>query len=145
MNHAEATQLVREINERLSLLKDYVACKNEFDIIHFQILQIGDGQTKLGTIAEVVAQEFQIPVEAMRGPGRPEYMVIPRQLAMYLTYKSSLSKLSLNTIGKWYGGRDHGTVLHAIKATENRLWADTNGIRERFARIEKKLHPEKSK
>lgn len=145
MNNAEAMQVVHEIQERMSLLKEYLACKIDFDTVRYQILEMADGQTKCGAIADAVAEEFNVPVETMRGPGRPEYLVVPRQLAMYLSYKTTNCKVSLSAIGKWYGGRDHGTVLHAIKATENRLWANTNGIRERYARIEKKLHPEKAK
>jgi len=138
MTHTEAVNLVGEIKERLSLLKDYVACKNEFNELMDKIL-IGDYAANMETVAQAVADDFNVSVKAMRGPGRQEVIVVPRQLAMFLTYKMSVQKISLQSIGNWYGERDHGTVIHAIKATENRLWANTRRIRERLARIEKKL------
>ena len=49
----------------------------------------------------------------MTSKRRPANIAFPRQVAMYLARE--LTKASLNEIGEAFGGRDHGTVLHACK------------------------------
>ncbi len=50
--------------------------------------------------------------------------MVPRQIAMYLTRK--LTDTSLPAIGKIFGGKDHSTVIHACKKTEDKLAKDRN-------------------
>ncbi|RKY45708.1 MAG: chromosomal replication initiator protein DnaA, partial [Candidatus Neomarinimicrobiota bacterium] len=50
-----------------------------------------------------------------------------RMVAMYLTRE--YTDLSLKTIGLYYGGRDHSTVVHAIKWVENNIKNDSNFAR----------------
>ena len=60
----------------------------------------------------------------MTSKRRPNNIAIPRQIAMYLT--RVLTKHSLQEIGDAYGGRDHGTVIHACKAVDNMMEQDTS-------------------
>lgn len=83
-----------------------------------------------------VAEEFGIPVRAMQSARRGRSWSHPRQAAMYLA--CNLTAHSLPAIGGFFGGRDHTTVIHALKAVASR--------RERFpeldqclARLEEKL------
>jgi chromosomal replication initiator protein len=55
----------------------------------------------------------------MTSKRRPANIAFPRQVAMYLS--RCHTKASLNEIGDAFGGRDHGTVLHACKTVQNRM------------------------
>jgi hypothetical protein len=58
----------------------------------------------------------------MTSKRRPNNIAIPRQVAMYLS--RTLTKHSLQEIGDAFGGRDHGTVIHACKAVDNMMEQD---------------------
>lgn len=75
------------------------------------------------TIQKRVADHFQIRHSDMTSKRRPNNIAIPRQIAMYLT--RTLTKHSLQEIGDAFGGRDHGTVIHACKAVDNMMEQDT--------------------
>ena len=60
-----------------------------------------------------VAEHFDVRLADMTSKRRPANIAFPRQVAMYLARE--LTKASLNEIGDAFGGRDHGTVLHACK------------------------------
>lgn len=75
------------------------------------------------TIQKKVAEHFQIRLADMTSKRRPNNIAIPRQIAMYLA--RTLTKHSLQDIGDAFGGRDHGTVIHACKAVDNMMNQDT--------------------
>jgi chromosomal replication initiator protein len=58
----------------------------------------------------------------MTSKRRPANIAQPRQIAMYLARQ--LTKHSLQEIGDAFGGRDHGTVIHACKTVENMMEQD---------------------
>jgi chromosomal replication initiator protein len=74
------------------------------------------------TIQKRVADHFQIRHSDMTSKRRPNNIAIPRQIAMYLA--RTLTKHSLQEIGDAFGGRDHGTVIHACKAVDNMMEQD---------------------
>ena len=76
------------------------------------------------TIQKRVADHYQIRHSDMTSKRRPNNIAIPRQIAMYLT--RTLTKHSLQEIGDAYGGRDHGTVIHACKAVDNMMEQDAS-------------------
>ena len=76
------------------------------------------------TILTRVADHYQIRHSDMTSKRRPANIAIPRQIAMYLA--RTLTKHSLQEIGDAFGGRDHGTVIHACKAVENMMEQDSN-------------------
>ena len=67
---------------------------------------------------------------------RPASIAFPRQVAMYLARE--LTKASLNEIGDAFGGRDHGTVLHACKLVKRRMTEQDN-IRQTISFIDSSL------
>lgn len=69
-------------------------------------------------IIQTVCDTFKIDRGHILTRDRHEYVTWPRQVAMALAYE--LSGRSAMAIGHYFGGRDHGTVLHAIKAVEGR-------------------------
>ena len=74
-------------------------------------------------IQRAVAEFYNVRVDDMRSRGRNKSIVLPRQVAMYLTRK--LTQGSLSDIGESFGGRDHGTVLHACRLVESLMEQDT--------------------
>ncbi len=75
------------------------------------------------TIQKRVADHYQIRHSDMTSKRRPNNIAIPRQIAMYIT--RTLTKHSLQEIGDAFGGRDHGTVIHACKAVDNMMEQDS--------------------
>ena len=89
-------------------------------------------QTTPERILAVVAERFNVKVEALCGSRRTRTIAMPRQVAMYLTRQ--LTDLSLGEIGRLFGGRDHTTVLYACEKvatliqTENSFADRINGL-----------------
>ena len=73
-------------------------------------------------IQATVAAYYQIPVRHMTSERQDHAYSHPRQLAMY--FAAELTPKSSVHIGKLFGGRDHSTVLFAIKAVQRRMLAD---------------------
>ncbi|MEI6536435.1 MAG: chromosomal replication initiator protein DnaA [Verrucomicrobiaceae bacterium] len=73
-------------------------------------------------IQKVVAEHFDIRLADMTSHRRPKSIAEPRQIAMYLARE--LTKHSLVDIGDAFGGRDHGTVIHACKAVTLRMTSE---------------------
>ena len=114
-------QLTREVIEHL--LKD--------------ILQ-EEARTSI-TIEQIqrrVAEHFDVRLADMTSKRRPASIAFPRQVAMYLARE--LTKSSLNEIGDAFGGRDHGTVLHACKLVKRRMKEQDN-IRQTISFIDSSL------
>jgi chromosomal replication initiator protein len=70
-------------------------------------------------IQKKVAEHYDVALADMNGKRRSANIVFPRQVAMYLARHHT--KASLHEIGEAFGGRDHGTVLHACKAVSVRM------------------------
>ncbi len=70
-------------------------------------------------IQKKVAKHYDIRLADMTSRRRPANIAGPRQIAMYLCRQ--LTDLSLVDIGEAFGGRDHGTILHAIKTVEKKM------------------------
>lgn len=67
-------------------------------------------------IQERICSKYGITLEEMKGPRRPNHIAHPRMVAMYLCRK--MTNLSLEEIGRRFGNRDHGTVIHACKRVQ---------------------------
>lgn len=80
------------------------------EVLH-QYIHPEPDQTTPERILAVVADRYGVKAEALYGSRRTRNIVMPRQVAMYLTRQ--LTELSLGEIGKLFGGRDHTTVLYA--------------------------------
>ena len=83
-----------------------------------------------------VAEHFDVRLADMTSKRRPASIAFPRQVAMYLARE--LTKASLNEIGDAFGGRDHGTVLHACKLVKRRMTEQDN-IRQTISFIDSSL------
>ncbi|MEI6035880.1 MAG: chromosomal replication initiator protein DnaA [Verrucomicrobiae bacterium] len=69
-----------------------------------------------------VAEHFDVRLADMTSKRRPANIAFPRQIAMYLSRE--LTKSSLSDIGDAFGGKDHGTVIHACKLVKKRIEDD---------------------
>jgi chromosomal replication initiator protein len=83
-----------------------------------------------------VAEHFDVRVADMTSKRRPASIAFPRQVAMYLSRE--LTKASLNEIGDAFGGRDHGTVLHACKLVKKRM-SEQDNLRQTISFIDSSL------
>ncbi len=90
----------------------------------------------IDVIQKKVAEHFDIRVADMTSKRRPENIAFPRQIAMFLARQ--LTESSLNTIGEAFGGRDHGTVLHACRLVKDRMEVDSQ-VRQKVHYLEKQL------
>jgi len=77
------------------------------------LLTASTGQVTVELIQKTVADYYKIKVSDMYSKRRPNNIAAPRQVAMYLA--KEMTQKSLPEIGELFGGRDHTTVLHAVR------------------------------
>ena len=88
-------------------------------------------------IQKRVAEHFDVRLADMTSKRRPQNIAFPRQIAMYLSRE--LTKGSLSEIGDAFGGRDHGTVLHAHRLVRERMTKEEK-VRQVISFLEAQLH-----
>ncbi|GCE10142.1 chromosomal replication initiator protein DnaA [Tengunoibacter tsumagoiensis] len=117
---------IRELEGCLNRLMAYQQLHRSdltLDVARAAISSLGNDnrETHLNSqqIAEAVAEYYHISLEAMCGKQRDKYIVMPRQIAMYLIRQET--QASLLEIGQLFGGRDHSTVLHACEKIDRTL------------------------
>ncbi len=86
------------------------------------LMEEAQNRLNIEGIQKRVADHYQIRHSDMTSKRRPNAIAFPRQIAMYLC--RNLTRHSLQEIGEAFGGRDHGTVIHAIKTVENLMETD---------------------
>ncbi len=94
------------------------------------LLQIQNRQISVENIQKTVADYYKIKVADMYSKKRPASIARPRQIAMYLA--KELTQKSLPEIGELFGGRDHTTVLHAVRKI--------SGERQQLTELNQQLH-----
>ena len=77
------------------------------------LLSVQNRQISVENIQKTVADFFNVKIADMYSKKRPANIARPRQIAMYLA--KELTQKSLPEIGELFGGRDHTTVLHAVR------------------------------
>jgi chromosomal replication initiator protein len=90
----------------------------------------------LSDIQTAACQHFGLSPEELLSPSRAARVAWPRQVAMYLARE--LTAESLPAIGRHFGGRDHTTVLHALRRTQERILADA-ASREAVGNLRERL------
>ena len=84
----------------------------------------GARKVSIDSIQKAVSDHFDIRLADMSSRRRPANIAFARQVAMFLSRK--LTRSSLMEIGDAFGGRDHGTVIHAIRRVEQKSLKDTS-------------------
>jgi chromosomal replication initiator protein len=88
-------------------------------------------------IQKRVAEHYDVRLADMTSKRRPANIAFPRQVAMYLARE--LTKHSLSEIGEAFGGRDHGTVLHAHRLVKGMITKEDK-IRQTVSFLDNQLH-----
>lgn len=123
LSKLEGKELTMELAEHA--LKDIISPKQKKNVSPAYIIS-------------VVSEHFNVTPEDLAGSKRNAKIVTPRQIAMYLCRE--LTNISLKTIGKHLGKRDHTTVIHGIEKIEKALKTDPN-LKNTVAIIKKKINP----
>ena len=93
------------------------------DVLH-DLLRANDRRVTIEEIQKRVAEHYSIRLADMHSPRRARLVARPRQVAMYLA--KQLTSRSLPEIGRKFGGRDHTTVMHAVKKIEELRATDSS-------------------
>ena len=80
------------------------------------------GRIKIDDILKIVGRHYNVAKSDLLSPRRARTVVVPRQIGMYLAKK--LTSRSLPEIGRRFGGRDHSTVLHAVRKIDEQIRTD---------------------
>jgi chromosomal replication initiator protein len=96
----------------------------------------GRHSVSIEVIQKKVAEHFDIRLADMTSKRRPENIAFPRQIAMFLSRE--MTESSLSVIGEAFGGRDHGTVMHACRLVKDRMEVDSH-VRQVVSYLEKQL------
>jgi len=87
-------------------------------------------------IQSLVCEYFEVPVEMLKSQTRKREIVQARQISMYLA--KAHTKSSLKSIGTFFGGRDHSTVIYACQTVEDLIDTDKK-FKSYVTDIQKKL------
>lgn len=83
---------------------------------------------KIDDILKIVGRHFNVARTDLLSPRRARSIVMPRQVGMYLAKK--MTSRSLPEIGRRFGGRDHSTVLHAVRKIDDQIKTDDRLAKE---------------
>jgi chromosomal replication initiator protein len=93
------------------------------DVLH-DLIRASDRRITIEEIQKKVAEHYNIKLVEMSSARRSRTVARPRQVAMYLA--KQLTSRSLPEIGRKFGGRDHTTVMHAVKKVDELREIDQN-------------------
>ncbi|WP_404339799.1 chromosomal replication initiator protein DnaA [Sphingomonas sp. MMS12-HWE2-04] len=119
---ARITSNVRELEGALNRLVAYANLSNETITIDFAVTTLGEvlrsaqRRITIDEIQRAVSSHFEVKQIDLISERRAVAIARPRQIAMYLAKR--LTTRSLPEIGRKFGGRDHSTVIHAVRRIE---------------------------
>ena len=120
-NVRELEGALTRITAHASLVGRAITLESAQDVLH-DLLRANDRRVTIDEIQKRVAEHFNIRLADMHSARRARAVARPRQVAMYLC--KQLTPRSLPEICRKFGGRDHTTVMHAVKKVEELLAAD---------------------
>ena len=120
-NVRELEGALTRITAHAQLVNREITLESAQDVLH-DLLRANDRRVTIDEIQKRVAEHFKIRLADIHSPRRARAVARPRQVAMYLS--KQLTPRSLPEIGKKFGGRDHTTVIHAVKTIEALLQSD---------------------
>jgi len=98
-----------------------------------------DKKVTVEQIQKAACKHFHVTLGDMKSKKRSSNIALPRQLAMYLCRRHTTAPYSL--IGFKFGGREHSTVVHALKSIEKKIRQDS-GILMSLVRLEEDVQRE---
>ena len=114
-NVRELEGALNRIVAHATLVGRAVTLETTQEVLH-DLLRANDRRVTIEEIQKRVAEHFNIRLADMHSARRARAVARPRQVAMYLA--KQLTSRSLPEIGRKFGGRDHTTVMHAVKKVE---------------------------
>ncbi len=106
------------------------------DALRDYLKNVPDAVPDVTTIQKIVAKNFDVTVESLRGKRRTSQVALARQVAMYIAKQQTGH--TLVEIGRRFGNRDHSTVIYALGRVSEEL-KRSETLRQMLARIEGKL------
>jgi chromosomal replication initiator protein len=125
-NVRELEGALNRIVAHATLVGRPITLENAQEVLH-DLLRANDRRVTIEEIQKRVAEHFNIRLSDMHSARRARAVARPRQVAMYLA--KQLTSRSLPEIGRKFGGRDHTTVMHAVRKIEE-LKATDHGFAE---------------
>ncbi|HZF36619.1 MAG TPA: chromosomal replication initiator protein DnaA [Candidatus Angelobacter sp.] len=122
-NVRELEGALNRIAAHATLIGRPVTIETTQELLH-DLLRANDRRVTIEEIQKRVAEHFNIKVSDMHSARRSRGVARPRQVAMYLS--KLLTPRSLPEIGRKFGGRDHTTVMHAVRRVEELRAADAS-------------------
>ncbi len=105
------------------LIGEPVNLRKAEDLVRDILQEEIQNQITIERIQRKVTEMYDLRMSDMQNRRRPSHIAFPRQVAMYLS--RLLTHQPLKEIGDAFGGRDHGTVIHAVKTVENMMDQDS--------------------
>ncbi len=120
-NVRELEGALNRVVHQATLLRRPVSIEMAQDVLR-DLLRSNERRVTIEEIQRAVVEHFQLKMSDMQSARRARAVARPRQVAMYLA--KQLTPRSLPEIGKKFGGRDHTTVMHAVKQIDKLCEAD---------------------
>lgn len=120
-NIRELEGVIISLVAQSTLNKRMIDMKLVKEVIRQFVSQV-DREISVDNIKLLVAKYFDVPVEKLHSKTRLRNVVMARQLSMYLA--KNYTNSSLKMIGDSFGGRDHSTVIHSLKAVQDMMDTD---------------------
>ncbi len=120
-NVRELEGALHRISAHTQLIGRTITLESAQEVLH-DLLRANDRRVTIDEIQKRVAEHYNIRLADMHSARRARAVARPRQVAMYLC--KQLTPRSLPEIGRKFGGRDHTTVMHAVRKIEELKAAD---------------------
>ncbi len=122
-NVRELEGALNRIVAHATLVGRPITLESAQEVLH-DLLRANDRRVTIDEIQKRVAEHFNIRLADMHSARRARAVARPRQVAMFLS--KQLTSRSLPEIGRKFGGRDHTTVMHAVRKIEELRASDSS-------------------
>ena len=134
-NVRELEGALNRIAAHFTLVRRPITIETTQEVLH-DLLRANDRRVTIEEIQKKVAEHFNVKLADMHSARRARAVARPRQVAMYLA--KQLTTRSLPEIGRKFGGRDHTTVMHAVRQIE-KLSAEDKALAQDLEQLKRRL------
>ena len=120
-NVRELEGALNRITAQMQLIGRDITLEGAHELLH-DLVRANERKVTIDEIQKKVAEHFNVKMAEMTSSRRARVVARPRQVAMYLA--KQLTSRSLPEIGRKFGGRDHTTVMHAVRKIEELIASD---------------------
>ncbi|MDR3326412.1 MAG: chromosomal replication initiator protein DnaA [Rhodospirillaceae bacterium] len=123
-NVRELEGAINRVSAHTQFVGSNITLESTQEVLRDLLQSTDDRRITIEEIQKKVASHFNVSLTDLYSSRRARQVVRPRQIAMYLT--KQLTSYSLPEIGRKFGGRDHTTVMYAVKKVEELRVADSS-------------------